>query len=94
MTLAGWCLAVGGISLNSYADRDLDTKGPRARVRHNPLADGSLAPSAGLAFSLAFIAASCVTVFLVGPWALLPWGIILAVVVGLAPHPFERPPHG
>jgi 4-hydroxybenzoate polyprenyltransferase len=91
MTLAGWCLAVGGFSLDFYADRDLDIEGPRAEVRHNPLADGSLSPPAGLAFSLAFIAASLVMVFLVAPWALLPWGVILAVIVGLALHLFETP---
>jgi len=91
MTLAGWWLAVGGFSLDFYADRDLDIKGPRARVRHNPLADGSLSPPAGLAFSLTFIAASFVVTFLVAPWALLPWGIILAIIVGLALHLFETP---
>jgi 4-hydroxybenzoate polyprenyltransferase len=91
MTLAGWWLAVGGFSLDFYADRDLDIWGPRASVRHNPLADGSLSPPTGLAFSLTFIAASFVVTFLVAPWALLPWGIILAVVVGLALHLFETP---
>jgi 4-hydroxybenzoate polyprenyltransferase len=91
MTLAGWCLAVGGFSLDFYADRDLDIKGPRADIRHNPLADGSLSPPTGLAFSLIFIAASFVMAFLVAPWALLPWGIILAVVIGLALHLFETP---
>jgi len=29
--------------------------------------------------------------FLIAPWALLPWGIILAVIVGLALHLFETP---
>jgi 4-hydroxybenzoate polyprenyltransferase len=91
MTLAGWCLAVGGFSLDFYADRDLDIQGPRAEIRHNPLADGSLSPSTGLAFSLTFIAASFVVTFLIAPWALLPWGIILAVIVGLALHLFETP---
>jgi 4-hydroxybenzoate polyprenyltransferase len=91
MTLAGWCLAVGGFSLDFYADHDLDIKGPRARVRHNPLADGSLSLPTGLAFSLTFIAASFVMTLLVAPWALLPWGIILAVIVGLALHLFETP---
>ena len=90
MTLAGWCLAVGGFSLDFYADRDLDIKGPRAEIRHNPLADGSLSPPTGLVFSLTFIAASFVVTFLVAP-ALLPWGIILAVIVGLALHLFETP---
>jgi len=45
MTLSGWCLAVGGFSLDFFADRDLDVKGPRAQLRHNPIADCSLAPS-------------------------------------------------
>jgi 4-hydroxybenzoate polyprenyltransferase len=49
MTLAGWFLAVGGFSLDSYADRELDIKGPRAEIRHNPLADVSLFPPIGLA---------------------------------------------
>ena len=91
MTLAGWCLAVGGFSLDFYADRDLDVTGPRAEVRHNPLADGSLSPTIGLAFSLTFIALSLVVTVLVAPWALLPWDVILAIIVGLALHRFETP---
>ncbi len=91
MTLAGWCLAVGGFSLDFYADRDLDIQGPRAQIRHNPLADGSLSPPVGFAFSLTFITVSFVVTLLVAPWALLPWGIILAVIVGLALHLFETP---
>jgi 4-hydroxybenzoate polyprenyltransferase len=91
MTLAGWCLAVGGFSLDFYADRDLDAEGPRAEMRHNPLTDGSLSPSIGLAFSITFIAISFAMTLLVAPWALLPWSIILAIIVGLALHFFERP---
>jgi len=91
MTLAGWCLAVGGFSLDFYADRDLDVTGPRAEVRHNPLADGSLSPTIGLAFSLTFIALSLVVTVLVAHWALLPWDVILAIIVGLALHRFETP---
>jgi 4-hydroxybenzoate polyprenyltransferase len=91
MALAGWCLAVGGFSLDFYADRDLDSEGPRAEMRHNPLADGSLPPATGLAFSVAFIAVSFVVTLLIAPWALLPWGVVLAVVTGLALHLFERP---
>jgi 4-hydroxybenzoate polyprenyltransferase len=91
VALAGWCLAVGGFSLDFYADRDLDSEGPRAEMRHNPLADGSLSPATGLAFSVAFIATSFVVTLLVAPWALLPWGMILAVITGLALHLFERP---
>ena len=91
MTLAGWCLAVGGFSLDFYADRDLDAEGPRAGMRHNPLTDGSLSPATGLAFSITFISVSFVVTLLVAPPALLPWGIILAVIIGLALHLFERP---
>jgi 4-hydroxybenzoate polyprenyltransferase len=91
MTLAGWGLAVGGFSLDFYADRDLDSEGPRAEMRHNPLADGSLSPSIGLAFSITFIAISFAMTLLVAPWALLPWGMILGIIVGLALHVFERP---
>jgi len=89
--LAGWCLAVGGFSLDFYADRDLDAEGPRAEMRHNPLTDGSLSSSIGLAFSITFIAISFAVTLLVAPWALLPWSIILAIIVGLALHFFERP---
>jgi len=91
MALAGWCLAVGGFSLDFYADRDLDAEGPRAEMRHNPLTDGSLSPSIGLAFSITFIVISFIMTLLVAPWALLPWSIILAIIVGLALHFFERP---
>jgi 4-hydroxybenzoate polyprenyltransferase len=91
MTLAGWCLAVGGFSMDFYADRDLDATGPWAGVRHNPLADGSLSPRAGLAFSLAFLAVSFLLVLWVAPSSLLPWGLIVAVVAGLALHLFETP---
>ena len=91
MTLAGWCLAVGGFSLDFYADRDLDAEGPRVEIRHNPFADGSLSLPTGLAFSMTFIAVSFATMLLVAPWALLPWSIVLAIVVGLALHRFEHP---
>jgi len=91
MTLAGWCLAVGGFSLDFYADRDLDTEGPRAEIRHNPFTDSSISPRTGLAFSLTFITGSGVIAFLVAPWSLLPWGITLSIIVGLAMHIFETP---
>lgn len=91
MTLSGWCLAVGGFSLDFFADRDLDMKGPRASMRHNPIADGSLAPSTGLAFSISFIIASFVLTLLIAPRALLPWGIILFIIISLALHLLERP---
>jgi len=91
MVLSGWTVAVGGFSLDFYADRDLDRKGPRARVRHNPLADDSLSPKSGLFFSISFMTASFILTFLVYPWALILWAAILAVVVGLALHFFETP---
>ena len=91
MTLAAWCLAVGGFSLDFYADRELDVEGPRAEIRHNPLTDGSLSPATGLAFSLIFLAVSFVLAFLIAPWALLPWSIVLAIIIGLALHLFESP---
>ena len=91
MTLAGWCLAVGGFSLDFYADRDLDVKGSRAEIRHNPYTDGSLSPPTGLAFSLIFVTASFVITLIIAPWALLPWSITLSIIIGLALHLFENP---
>jgi len=91
ITLAGWCLAVGGFSLDFYADRDLDIEGPRALLRHNPLAEGALSTRAGLAFSLAFIVVSLLITISIAPRALAFWGIVLAIIAGLALHVFETP---
>jgi 4-hydroxybenzoate polyprenyltransferase len=91
MVLAGWCLAVGGFSLDFYADRDLDVEGPRSRSRYNPLANGSLAPRTGLIFSLVFIVFSGILTALVSSSSLPAWAIVLAVIVGLALHLFETP---
>ena len=91
MTLAGWCLAVGGFSLDFYADRDLDVQGPRAEIRHNPYTDSSLSPIIGLTFSIAFISVSVIITILVAPWALIPWSVTLAIIIGLALHLFETP---
>jgi 4-hydroxybenzoate polyprenyltransferase len=91
MTLAAWCLAVGGFSLDFYADRDLDIQGPRAEIRHNPFTDGSLSPPIGLAFTLTFTTISIVITILVAPWSLIPWGIIMVIILGLALHVFEAP---
>ncbi len=91
MTLAGWLLSVGGFSLDFLADRDLDVVGPRAEIRHNPFTDNSLSPRTGLAFSLIFITASFIIIILISPWALIPWGITLAIITGLALHLFEHP---
>ncbi|UCB47179.1 MAG: UbiA prenyltransferase family protein [Spirochaetota bacterium] len=91
MFLGAWCLAVGGFSLDFYADRDLDAKGPRAKLRRNPLADGSLKPIVGLFFSGTFLIASFIVVLGVAPLALIMWGVILIVIIGLALHLFEAP---
>lgn len=91
MTLAGWCLAVGGFSLDFYADRDLDKVGPRAQLRHNPLADGTLSPMTGLIFSISFLVVSFVLTLTIAPTALLPWSVVLAIIIGLALHWFETP---
>ena len=91
MTMAGWCLAVGGFSLDFYADRDLDVRGPRAEIRHNPFTDGSLTPPTGLAFSVTFLIASFIITLLIDPWALLPWSVTLSIIIGLALHLFESP---
>ena len=37
MTLGAWCLAIGGFSLDFYADRDLNAEGPRAEYVIIPL---------------------------------------------------------
>jgi 4-hydroxybenzoate polyprenyltransferase len=91
MALAGWCLAVGGFSLDFYADRGLDASGAWEGVRHNPLADSSLPPGVGLAFSLAFVVASLFLTAWLARWSLLPWGLIVAVIAGLASHRLETP---
>jgi 4-hydroxybenzoate polyprenyltransferase len=67
MTLAAWCLAVAGFSLDFYADRGMDAEGARAEMRHSPLTDGSLSPLVGLAFPITFIAISFATTLLVAP---------------------------
>ncbi len=91
MTTAAWLLAVGGFSLDFWADRDLDFEGPRAEVRHNPLSDDSLAPDTGLTFSVACLAASFGLMVVIIPLALPAWLLILAVILGLAAHRFETP---
>jgi 4-hydroxybenzoate polyprenyltransferase len=91
ITLAGWCLAVGGFSLDFYADRSLDVRGPRAIMRRNPLASGVVPAATGLVFSLFFIVAGFVATALIEPWALIPGAMIVTVITGLALHLFERP---
>jgi 4-hydroxybenzoate polyprenyltransferase len=91
MTTAAWLLAVGGFSLDFWADRDLDIEGPRAQVRHNPLSDGSLAPATGFTFSIACLAASFGFTVVIAPLASALWFVIVGVIVGLAAHRFETP---
>ena len=91
MILAGWCLAAGGFSLDFYADRAADSVPAWVGIRHNPLASGQVSPRAGLAFSLAFIAASLALTAWISPWSLVPWAVIAAVVAALALHFFETP---
>jgi 4-hydroxybenzoate polyprenyltransferase len=64
---------------------------PRAKIRHNPYTDGSLSLTTGLVFSLVFISASFVLTLILAPMALIIWGLILLVIVGLALHWFEYP---
>jgi 4-hydroxybenzoate polyprenyltransferase len=91
MMLAAWMLAVGGFSLDFNVDRDVDSIGPRAQIRHNPFTDNSLSPGAGMIFSLSFIIASVVVVIIIAPRVLIPWSVTLAVIIGMMLHCFERP---
>ena len=89
--LGSWFLAVGGFSLDFYADRDLDIRGPRSQIRHNPIAEGIFSPTFGLAFSIFFLALSFIVIFLTAPLSLIAWAMVLAVLIGLALHVFETP---
>lgn len=89
--LAGWLLAVGGFSLDLWADRAMDIEGPRAELRHNPLSDGSLSPRTGLAFSALCLLASLGLTLALVPRAWPAWLAIGLVVAGLAAHRFETP---
>ncbi|UCG43579.1 MAG: UbiA family prenyltransferase [candidate division WOR-3 bacterium] len=95
MALTGWCLAVGGFSMDFYADRHVDRRGTQAGTcpasLANPLADGSLPARFGLVFSLGFLAASLAGVILLAPWGLLPWTGVVIVVAGLAVGIFDKP---
>jgi len=91
MTLVGFCLGVGGFSLDYYADMDLDMEGVRAALRRNPLAEGMLSPRVGLIFSISAIILSMILTVLISPPSIIPWLIIVLVFVGLALHWFETP---
>jgi len=91
MVLAGWCLAVGGFSLDFCADRAADSVPAWVGIRHNPLANGQVSLRAGLVFSLAFMAASFALTAWLSPLSLVPWAAIVAVIGALALHWFETP---
>ncbi len=91
MLVGGWFLAVGGFALDFYADRNLDKTGTRARIRRNPIANGSISPKVGLGFSIAFIILSLITIILLSLWALIPWILVVVILIGLAAHWFETP---
>jgi 4-hydroxybenzoate polyprenyltransferase len=91
LAVGAWLLAVGGFSLDFYADREVDKTGPRSRLRKNPIANGSISLRSGLIFSMCFIVSSSVLFVMFSPWSLILWGIIVLIVIGLAMHWFETP---
>lgn len=91
VVLAAWLLAVGGFSLDLWADRAMDIEGPRKELRHNPLACGSLSPATGLTFSVLCLLASLALTLAIVPRALPAWLTIGVVLGGLAAHRFETP---
>jgi 4-hydroxybenzoate polyprenyltransferase len=91
IVLAGWCLAVGGFSLDFCADRVADSVPAWVGIRHNPLANGQVSLRAGLVFSLAFMAASFALTAWLPPPSLVPWAAIAVVIGALALHRFETP---
>jgi 4-hydroxybenzoate polyprenyltransferase len=91
ITLAGWCLAVSGFSLDFCADKELDKLAPRAKIRRNPIAKELLPLSFGLTFSILFMIGSFVITLLKSPFGLISWGLIVIIIIGLAFHWFEIP---
>lgn len=91
ITFAGWCLAVSGFSLDFCADKELDKLAPRAKIRRNPIARELLPLSFGLTFSSLFMIGSFVITLLKSPYGLIPWGVIVITIIGLAFHWFEIP---
>jgi 4-hydroxybenzoate polyprenyltransferase len=89
--IGGLLLAAGGFSLDFYADRRLDSVGPRAANRRNPLATGELHPSTGLALSMCSLGAGVVLCALASLRSLVPAAVVVLIVGGLAFHWFERP---
>jgi len=91
ITFAGWCLAVYGFSLDFCADKELDKLLPRAKIRRNPIAREMISLPVGLTFSLLFLAGSFVITLIKSPFGLIPWGIIVLIIIGLAFHWFNTP---
>ena len=91
ITFAGWCLAVYGFSLDFCADKELDKLAPRAKIRRNPIAREMISLPIGIAFSLSFMTGSFVVTLLKSPFGLIPLGIIVLIIVGLAFNWFNTP---
>ena len=91
ITFAGLCLAVSGFSLDFCADKELDKLAPRAKIRRNPIAREMISLPVGIAFSLLFMVGSFVIILLKSPFGLIPWGIIVLIIIGLAFHWFNTP---
>lgn len=91
IALIGWLLAVGGFSLDFYADREHDLKGPREKIRWNPISKEIISPEEGLWFSVAFILTSLAFLFFIEISGIFAWIAILLIVVGLALHIFNTP---
>ncbi len=91
ITLAGWFLAIAGFSLDFCADKELDKLAPRAKIRRNPIAREMIPLPVGIIFSLSFMIGSFVITLLKTPFGLIPWGIIVLIIIGLAFHWFNSP---
>jgi 4-hydroxybenzoate polyprenyltransferase len=85
--LGGWLLAVGALSLELYTEREFDVT---TRRRRNPLAEGTLQPSTGLAIAILFILGSLVVISRI-PWAVVPWLASLGIVAAMARRLVEAP---
>jgi 4-hydroxybenzoate polyprenyltransferase len=90
LTLAGFLLSTGGFSMDFVADRHLDCTGPRARIRLNPVTAGEIPIAFAWIFSSLFLLASRILVAMISPMSLIPWGIIAAIIIGLALHFLKR----
>lgn len=73
MTLAGWCTAAAGFSLNAVIHRD--SGGTNREDINKPIIT---------AFALVFSAAAFIIILLKAPWAFIPWGIMLGLGLAMA----------